>query len=312
MAGVTDAPFRYLARKYGADMAVSEMIASQAMVRNVGKSLRMSDTLADKPETPLAVQIAGGDPEVLSEAARMNVERGAEIIDINMGCPVKKIVKGQAGAALLRDEALVARIIRAVVAAVAVPVTVKIRLGWDDETRNALRIAAIAQEEGARLLTVHGRTRAQMYRGSADWDAIAQVKASTALPVVGNGDITDAEDAAAKWRASGVDALMIGRGAMGRPWLFRQIDELLRYGKQPQEPGVAERYAIAREHLQLLLDFHGAVSGNRLARKHLAWYTRGLRGGAAFRDAVNHSEDPLGTLQLLDDFFAPLLEAQTV
>lgn len=300
MAGVTDWPFRALARMYGARMTVSEMMASQAMIRRVPKSLKMASRLAT--EGLVAVQIAGADPEVMAEAARMNVDLGAAVIDINMGCPVKKIAKSHAGAALMRDEGLAGRIMAAVVKAVAVPVTVKIRLGWDDGQRNGLAIARIAEASGVRAVTVHGRTRAQMYAGQADWRAIGEIKAGVSIPVIGNGDVTTPEGARRLLDMAGVDGIMIGRGAMGAPWIFRQVAHYLRTGVALPEPGSEEKVQVILDHFEAMLEFHGLVVGNRLVRKHLAWHTRGMVGGGRFREGLNHSPDAGETRKLLKEF----------
>ena len=301
MAGVTDAPFRRLARAWGAELAVSEMIASQAMIRNTAKSLKITSDLA--LEKPAVVQIAGADPAVMADAARMNVDRGAEIIDINMGCPVKKIAKSHAGAALMRDEKRAGAILDAVIAAVPVPVTVKIRLGWDEREKNGLAIARIAQAAGARWITVHGRTRAQMYTGRADWPAIGEIKSRLTIPVIGNGDVTTPEAAREMWAVAGVDGIMIGRGALGRPWLFGQVARFLETGERLPDPPLAERQALVIDHFHQIIACHGPVIGNRLARKHLAWHTRGMAGGATFRDAINRAPTPEETLGRLTAFF---------
>ncbi len=312
MAGITDWPFRTLARRYGADLTVSEMVASQAMVRHTAKSLKIAAPYPEGTESTenalVAVQIAGADPEVMASAARMNTALGATLIDINMGCPVKKIAKSHAGAALMRDERLAGRIMAAVVAAVSVPVTIKIRLGWDDQQRNALRIARIAQESGIRAVTVHGRTRAQMYHGSADWQAIAAIKAGIALPVIGNGDVTSPQQAKELWQLSGVDGIMIGRGAIGRPWIFQEIAHFLQNGTLLPPPAWPERKALIENHYAHIIAYHGPVLGNRLARKHLAWHTRGLVGGGRFREQLNDSPDAESTGQLLTAFLAGIEE----
>ncbi|MBF0623298.1 MAG: tRNA dihydrouridine synthase DusB [Magnetococcales bacterium] len=300
MAGVSDQPFRLLARRFGADLTVSEMIASQAMVRHVRRSLKMSSAL--EVEDPLAIQIAGNDPGVMAEAARMNVARGARVIDINMGCPVKKIVRNGGGAALLRDELLVGRILEAVVKAVPVPVSLKMRIGWDENSRNGPVIARIAQESGIAWLAIHGRTRAQMYGGRADWAAIGLIKARTALPVIGNGDITTPEEAARALAVSGVDGLMIGRGALGRPWIFGQVARHLEGVGPTPEPSLEERFQVAREHLESLLEFYGPEIGARMAKKQLAWYSRGLPGGAGFRSRINLAGDATSTREALEQF----------
>ncbi|MBF0177498.1 MAG: tRNA dihydrouridine synthase DusB [Magnetococcales bacterium] len=308
MAGVTDGPFRLLAQRMGADLTISEMVASQAMVRQT-KGCREKTTSLER-EMPLAVQIAGADPEVMAKAARMHVDLGAGMIDINMGCPVRKIIKGGAGAALMRDECLAGRIMEQVVKAVPVPVTIKIRLGWDAEHLNGLQIARIAEASGIHWLTVHGRTRAQMYNGQADWAQIAEIKRQISIPVIGNGDITTPAVAARCLADSGVDALMIGRGALGRPWIFRQIDHHLRTGSHWPDPPLAERFQVARDHFESLLTFHGPVTGNLLARKHLAWYSRGLSGSATFRQEINHTVDATATRDCMQRFFATHLDAE--
>ena len=300
MAGVTDGPFRRLARQFGADMTVSEMVASQAMIRHSPKSLQIASSLEDNG--PVAVQIAGADPCIMADAARMNADRGARIIDINMGCPVKKMAKSNAGAALMRDELLAGRILASVVAAVTLPVTVKIRLGWDDSQRNGLAIARIAESSGVRAVTVHGRTRAQMYLGSADWEAIGQIKAGIHIPVIGNGDVRTPEEAQKMLDVSGVDGIMIGRGAMGRPWIFREIAHYLKTGQHRDGPDPTEKQQVILNHFQQILEFYGPVIGNRLARKHLAWHTRGMVGGARFRERLNYSPDASSTEILLQDF----------
>ncbi|MEO5341602.1 MAG: tRNA dihydrouridine synthase DusB [Magnetococcus sp. MYC-9] len=304
MAGVTDWPFRTLALTHGADMTVSEMVASQAMIRHTPKSLKIASIhpLNSTADTLRAVQIAGADPEIMAQAARMNVDLGATLIDINMGCPVKKIAKSHAGAALMRDEGLAARIMAAVVAAVPVPVTIKIRLGWDDGQRNGLTIARIAESVGIRAVTVHGRTRAQHYAGQADWQAIGAIKAGVTIPVIGNGDVTTPEEARRLWQVAGVDGIMIGRGAMGNPWIFRETAHYLRTGERLPGPAPAERARVIVDHFEQLIAFHGPWIGNQLARKHLAWFTRGMAGGAAFRQRLNQAVDVQTTGQLLRDF----------
>lgn len=302
MAGITDAPFRLLAHRYGADLTVSEMIASVAMVRKLGKSWRMA--AADPASGPRSIQIFGNDPTVMAEAAQMQVDQGAEIIDINMGCPVKKVVKGLAGAALLRDEPLVGRILAAVVQAVGpIPVTLKMRTGWDHTSRNGEQIARIAEASGVSWLAVHGRTRAQLYRGRADWEYIGRIKQAVRIPVIGNGDVRTPEEAAAMWHLAQVDGIMIGRGAMGRPWLFRQIGQYLTTGSYDPEPDLAEQYQVVVEQFERMLDLYGPESGNRMARKHLAWYARGEAGSARFRDQINRSEDARQTLEMIQRYY---------
>ncbi|MBF0420316.1 MAG: tRNA dihydrouridine synthase DusB [Magnetococcales bacterium] len=301
MAGVTDAPFRRIALKFGAHLAFSEMVASQAMVRNTPKSLKIASPTDCEPL--FAVQIAGSDPKVMAEAARMNEGRGARIIDINMGCPVKKITNNGAGAALLKDESLAAAIIHAVCQAVKVPVTVKIRLGWDHEHKNGLAIAHIAERNGARMVTVHGRTRQDMYRGKADWAAIAAIKRELAIPVIGNGDVVDPESALAMLTQTGVDGLMIGRATLGRPWIFNQVAHYLADSPIPPKPDLGTLLELVLDHFHAMIHTMGPILGNRAARKHLAWYTRGLADGARFRDAVNRSPDHHTTAQMIQSFF---------
>jgi tRNA-dihydrouridine synthase B len=305
MSGVTDAPFRRLVRRYGVGLVYSEMIASREMLRAHGETLRMSTPCAT--EHPMAVQLAGNEPAVMAEAARMNADRGAALIDINMGCPVKKVVQGDAGSALMRNEALAGRIMEAVARAVDLPVTVKMRLGWDDTSRNAPRLARLAEEAGLAMVTVHGRTRAQMYTGRADWRAVAAVRAATSLPLVVNGDIASAADARQAMAESGADGVMIGRAAQGRPWLPGQIAAALRDGQEVPEPGPAERHALLREHHAALLDHYGAGKGVRIARKHVAWAVHGLPGAAGFRETFNRQTDPAAQVAAIDDFFEPLV-----
>lgn len=281
-------------------MTVSEMIASQAMIRHTPQSLKIGTGF--QSEDPLVVQISGADPEIMAEAARMNADRGADIIDINMGCPVKKIAKSHAGAALMRNETLARQIIQKVVKAVNLPVTIKIRLGWDDTELNAVQIARMAESEGIRLVTVHGRTRAQMYRGHANWKAIAEVKNHLTIPVIGNGDIINPETAKQCLDIASVDGLMIGRGAMGQPWIFRQIAHYLKTGTFLPPPTQTEKHQTILSHFHHIMEFHGPVIGNRLARKHLAWFTKGMIGGSLFRDRINRCSDQHQALHHLESF----------
>lgn len=289
MAGVTDRPFRQLCKKLGAGMAVSEMVASNAKLWHTEKSHLRGDHTGEVD--PIVVQIAGAAPEMMAEAARYNVERGAQIIDINMGCPAKKVCNVYAGSALLQDEPLVARIVSAVVNAVNVPVTLKIRTGWDRDHKNALAIAKIAEDNGVQSLAVHGRTRADLYNGEAEYETIAVVKAAVKIPVVANGDIDSPEKAKHVLQITKADAVMIGRAAQGRPWIFREIQFYLKTGTHLAQPTIAEVREITAEHLQNLYAFYGEEKGYRIARKHIAWYIEGAPGAARFRTRMNAIEN---------------------
>lgn len=256
----------------------------------------------------MAVQLAGCEPEVMAEAAKMNVDRGAAIIDINMGCPVKKVVNGDAGSALMKDEALAGRILDAVVKAVPVPVTLKMRTGWDERNRNAPALARIAENAGIQMVTVHGRTRSQLYTGHADWGFIRQVKDAVSIPVIGNGDVTDFDDARALLEQSGADGVMIGRGSYGRPWFPGQVAEYLRTGQRPEDPPLATQLAVLLEHFDAMIEHYGEDTGCRLGRKHVAWYTKGLAGSAEFRAAVNQSLEADQVRRMIREFYDPLLQ----
>jgi len=301
MAGVTDRPFRQLCKQLGAGYAVSEMAASDPRLWASEKTARRTNH--DGEMEPKAVQIAGADPAILATCAKFNVDRGAQIIDINMGCPVKKVCNSWCGSALLQNEKLVGEILDAVVAAVDVPVTLKFRTGWNRENKNALTIARMAEQAGIAMLTLHGRTRADGYSGEAEYDTIAAVKAAVAIPVVANGDITTPEKARFVLQATGADAIMIGRAAQGRPWIFREIDHYLRTGEHLPAPFVNEVRALMSEHLQAHYAFYGEYMGLRTARKHIGWYVRDLPGGEAFRQRMNRLESCEEQLAAVDAFF---------
>ena len=311
MAGVTDRPFRQLCKKLGAGYAVSEMIASNAMLWNSAKTLRRANH--DGEVEPIAVQIAGADPSTMAQAALLNIDRGAQIIDINMGCPAKKVCNVASGSALLKNEPLVAEILQTVVNSVKqrhpqIPVTLKMRTGWDKDNKNALTIAKIAVESGIDMLTIHGRTKADLYKGEAEYDTIASVKASVSIPVVANGDITSPVKAAQVLKATQADALMIGRAAQGKPWLFREISHYLKTGELLPPPKIAEIQAIMNDHLLDHYKFYGDYAGVRTARKHIAWYCKGLRGSHHFRHHMNTIDNCQNQLRAVNEFFDSLKE----
>jgi len=307
MSGVTDMPFRRLVKRMGAGLVISEMIASQAMIRHTRQIMKMIEKSAD--EQPMAVQLAGCEPEVMAEAARLNQDLGAQIIDINMGCPVKKIVNGHAGSALMRDELLAAKIIEATVKAVSVPVTLKMRTGWDDSNRNAPRLAKIAEECGIQMITVHGRTRCQLYNGKSDWTFIRTVKDAVQVPVIGNGDVVSLEDATRLLEESGADGVMIGRGSYGRPWFPNQVGAYLNDKTLLPDPSLFEQQAIIQEHVEAMLHHYGEGTGVKIARKHVGWYSKGLNNSADFRVRINQVDTAQAVKALINDYYASLLDS---
>jgi tRNA-dihydrouridine synthase B len=301
MAGVTDRPFRQLCKKMGAGLAVSEMVTSNSLLYGSEKTKRRANHEGEVD--PISVQIAGADPKMMAEAARHNVDNGAQIIDINMGCPAKKICNVMAGSALLKDEPLVAQILKAVVNAVDVPVTLKIRTGWDKNNRNAVQIAKMAEDLGVQALAMHGRTRACLYTGDAEYDTIAAVKQAIKIPLIANGDITTPEKAKFVLDYTGADAVMIGRAAQGRPWIFREIDHFIKTGERLPPPEVTEIRSVMLAHLHDLYAFYGDLTGMRMARKHISWYTKGLKDSANFRHSMNTLQTIDLQLSAIDAFF---------
>jgi tRNA-dihydrouridine synthase B len=307
MAGVTDRPYRQLCKQLGAGMAVSEMISSNSLLWGSTKTKRRANHEGETE--PRCIQIAGADPELMAKAAQHNVDNGAQIIDINMGCPAKKVCNVMAGSALLKDEVLVAKILEAVVNAVNVPVTLKIRTGWDKEHRNGVRIAQIAEQSGIQALAVHGRTRACAFSGEAEYDTIAAIKATLKIPVIANGDISSPEKAKYVFNYTGADAVMIGRAALGQPWLFREIEHYLNTGEKLPSPSIMEIRDILLGHIENLYQFYGEYTGVRMARKHLSWYSKGQPHSATFRYTVNRVTSRREQIDLTQTFFAQLAMA---
>ena len=306
MAGISDLPFRRICKRFGVGLVVSEMIASRAVDMGRERTERMAELGDD--EHPASIQIAGAEPRFVTEAARWAVDRGADFIDINMGCPVKKICKQVAGSAMLKDEKLVARVIEAVVKSVDVPVTLKIRTGWDERSKNVDTIARIAEASGIQMLTVHGRTRAQMFSGHANWEDIGLAKAAVSIPVIGNGDIVDAASAREMIRVSGCDGVMVGRAVQGNPWVLGEVHAVLTGAHLPAAPAAAERWLIVSEHLHHLAEHHGIRTASKLARKHVIWYSKGLRGSAEFRQSFQTLTDWQQMLDVAAGYFLGLGE----